>query len=592
MGISCSRRLFNRSVCASLALSALVSPNFSLAMAQTVPSADRPSISPNSDNPNSGSGTAQVASPGALPSLNLRPALGLGAVASNSAAAGAAAAVTDQDGATSSGKTSPFTLPDDLGPDSDAVHDLNKTLRTNQLSLHSAVSLYSFKNVRDEIGFDQPITLDEALSYALRNNLAIKISQESYKYQRYVLLGNMASALPSFSMAYDISRTHITNEKINSLARVQLERLNYPVFQGGSVMYGILAQAFRERGWAQAYKATVNDTLLQVYQSYNNLLLARVLLQIRAKAVEVDEEQMRVNQQLEAAGVGTRLAVMQSDAQLATDRQALIQQQVAVRQAALTLNFVLNYPMSINLVPIEETITEQSLFQTKARITELVKTAMKHRPELREYEYFKFGAARNLQIASAPLYPQLAFFTAISYTNTTTQRDKGSVAASLAASGTTSTSGAGVFGGQFSTVQNGMGLTWNLNGMGLTNVANIFGAQSLNRQAGIQANQELQTVLQQVRSDYLAWRAAREQIDNAAHGTLVSAEELRLSSIRLRQGVGTNLEVIQAQRDYINALTTQAQAIVGSNTAQAQLLHDVGIISTDTLLHGYKGSLN
>lgn len=584
LGIPCNRRVFNRSVFTSLAVAMLVSPD--LALAQNICSADGPG--------SGGISRARVMSDATRPSVNSLPSVNLRPAAISDAAqadgAGSSASSANSKAAEASeGKTSPFTLPDDRGPDSDALHDLNKTLRTNQLSLHSAVSLYSFKNVRDEIGYDQPITLDEALAYALRNNLAIKISEESYKYQRYVLMGNIASTLPSFSMAYDISRTHITNQKINSLARVQLERLNYPVFQGGSVVYGILAQAFRERGWAQAYKASVNDTLLQVYQSYNNLLLARVLLQIRAKAVEVDEEQMRVNQQLEAAGVGTRLAVMQSDAQLATDRQALIQQQVAVRQAALALNFVLNYPMSVNLVPIEETITEQSLFRTNSRITEIVKTAIKHRPELREYEYFKFGAARNLQIASAPLYPQLAFFTAISYTNTTTQRDTGTVAAST---GSASTSGAGVFGGQFSSTQNGMGLTWNLNGMGLTNVANIFGAQSLNRQAGIQANQELQTVMQQVRSDYLAWRAAREQIDNAAHGTLVSAEELRLSSIRLRQGVGTNLEVIQAQRDYINALTTQAQAIVGSNMAQAQLLHDVGIINADTLLHGYKGNLN
>ncbi len=99
-------------------------------------------------------------------------------------------------------------------------------------------------------------------------------------------------------------------------------------------------------------------------------------------------------------------------------------------------------------------------------------------------------------------------------------------------------------------------------------------------------------VFQQVRSSYLSWRVAREQIDNAAHGVDSSAEELRLAELRLSTGVGTNLELIQAQRDYINALTTQAQAIVGSNLAQAQLLHDTGIISMDTLLHGYRGGVN
>jgi len=101
----------------------------------------------------------------------------------------------------------------------------------------------------------------------------------------------------------------------------------------------------------------------------------------------------------------------------------------------------------------------------------------------------------------------------------------------------------------------------------------------------------LQTVIQQVHSDYLTWHAAREQIDNAALGVRASEEELRIAQVRLRSDVGTNLEVIQGQRDYINSLSTQVTAIVNSNNAQAQLLHDTGLISSDTILHGFKGNI-
>jgi outer membrane protein TolC len=128
--------------------------------------------------------------------------------------------------------------------------------------------------------------------------------------------------------------------------------------------------------------------------------------------------------------------------------------------------------------------------------------------------------------------------------------------------------------------------------MGVTSITNLVAAGALSRQATIQANQELQTVLQQVRADYLNWRAAREQIDNSAHSVQASTEELRMARLRWKEGVGTNLEVIQAERDYVNSLTSKAQAIVGSNLAQAQLLHDTGIISSDALLHGYKGNID
>ena len=474
--------------------------------------------------------------------------------------------------------------PEDDVPVSDAKHDINKTLSTEKLRLHSAVHLYSFQPIRMEVQYDQPINLEEALKYAEENNLPIKISRENMNYQRWVLGSQAANFIPNFSMTYNVTHTRILNEKISSLAHVFLPRVTYPVFQGGSVLYSFLGQLARERGWTQAFHASINDALLDVYQKYNNLLLNRVLLQIRAKAVEVSQEQLKVNQSLEKSGTGTRFAVMQSETQLANDRQALLQQQVTVRQAALALNYSLNYPMAINLVPIEENISEQSLFKSSANIGELVNLSLKQRPELREYELFRFAAGRNVQVAAAPLYPTIAFYTQYSFTNT--------VVSPVIPSGSEGTSGAGVFGGLFKTNQAGMGLVWNLSGMGLVSAANIAAAQSLARQSGVQANQELQSIFQQVRSSYLGWRVAREQIDNAATGVDSSGEELRLAELRLRQGVGTNLELITAQRDYINALTTQAQAIVGSNLAQAQLLHDTGVITMETLLHGYQGGAN
>jgi OMF family outer membrane factor len=464
----------------------------------------------------------------------------------------------------------------------DATHDKNSTLSMGDLRLHSALHASQFKPIRLEVAYDELINLEEALNYAMENNLAVKISHDNLNYQRYVLYGQVANALPNLTMAYNLTHTDIINEKVLSLAKVFLTRVTYPVFQGGSVAYGIMGQIYREKGWREAYKASIADELLDLYQKYNNVLVNRILLQIRAKAVEVSQEQLRINVAAEKSGTGTRFAVLQADAQLSSDKQALLQQQVLVRQAALALNFSMNYPMAVNLVPVEETISEQSIFQEDASIDALINLALKNRPELREYEDFKVAAGRNIQVAAAPLYPQASFYTQYSYTNTmsTPPRDEAS-----------GTAGAGVFGGLFQTYQEGFALVYSLNSFGLTSVANLFAANSLARQAGIQANQELQTIIQQVRSDYLNWRAAREQIDNAAHSVRASQEELRLAQLRMGVEVTTELEVIQAQRDYINSLTSQAQAIVNSNLAQAQLLHDCGLITQDRLLHGFKGKI-
>jgi outer membrane protein TolC len=59
---------------------------------------------------------------------------------------------------------------------------------------------------------------------------------------------------------------------------------------------------------------------------------------------------------------------------------------------------------------------------------------------------------------------------------------------------------------------------------------------------------------------------------------------LRVAIVRLDEGVGTDLDVVNAQRDYTNALIAKANAIVQFNIAQVKLLRAVGLISVENIL--------
>lgn len=150
------------------------------------------------------------------------------------------------------------------------------------------------------------------------------------------------------------------------------------------------------------------------------------------------------------------------------------------------------------------------------------------------------------------------------------------------------TASAGVFPGLTNTFQAGIAMSWSLPNMGTGSVTTILAARALARQAMLQSNQELSLVSGQVRADYLDAIAAREKIDSNAYGVASGAEGLRLANLRLKAGMGSNIEVIQAQRNYITALIGRAQSIIASNEAQALLLHDTGLISVETLTDGYK----
>jgi outer membrane protein TolC len=495
-------------------------------------------------------------------------------------------------------------------------HDKNKVLDLGPLQQSMLIPLSTAtRPIRLEASYNEPVSLEEALRHALKFSLPIRIAKESWVYQKWGLYGQFMSymPLPGISMGWNLAKSHIEPDDTASNSRLYSTTQSYPLFAGWSAFYATLAQYYRERGWKQSYISNINDTLLNVYAAYTNLRLSNTLLQIKAKALEVSRSQLNLNNALYMAGTGTQFAIMQSRTQLGADQQALLQQQVDTRKAAINLAYALNTALSINLMPKDEVLAEDEIIDERISVDNLFNLALQNRPELRMYELYQVAAARSVQQQATAYYPSASAFTSFTHASTTSYpstadknnaliqqviqfnlkklaNQSGSSSSSSAASAAASASSnfnAGIFGGLTDTVQAGLSLGWSLSNMGVPTACNIVSARALSRQAMWQANQQLLIVEQQVRSSYLNAITARAQIDSTAYGVASAREELRLAMLRLKTGVGTNLELIQAQRDFITALTSQAQAIAASNQAQAQLLHDTGMISVETLTRGY-----
>lgn len=449
--------------------------------------------------------------------------------------------------------------------------------------------------IRLEASFTEVLSLKDTLQYAIRNSLPIRISDANYDSQRYLFYSSLGSFLPDFTLTYRGQRIdNPGNSPVNKIF-TDSATIRYPVFQGGGVFFGALAQRNRSRAAKSQLNVSVNDTLLEVYRRYNELLLNLVLLQIRVKSVELSRAQLELNQELKDAGVGTNFAIYQSRTQLALDKQALLTQQVTVRQSALQLALAMNASVAMNIYPDVVRVTEAKIADQTWDINQLVAVAARRRPELKQFEYLRRAANRDIQVAASPLYPTFQFFT-----STTNSQSSGGGGGGRGGGGNSSASnlggstviiptgsgggGIGISGSGGRSYSAGFDLSWNLTSMGVPNAFNTMAARAQARQALLQSNQQLITVLQQIRSSYLNMLTAEAQVDVAGEAVVSAGEQLRLANLRLRYGQGINLELIQAQRDYINSLTTQAQAIVAYNISQAQLLRDTGMISIDTLV--------
>lgn len=433
--------------------------------------------------------------------------------------------------------------------------------------------------IKLEATYNESISLKDALMFTVTNNLPIRIAKESWLYQKYQYYANMAGFIPSFNLGYNITESTINPSRIRAKSDVFTAQVTYPVFEGGTVLYNALAQQYRKTGWRHAFESNINDALLKAYNNYMGLLQEDSILRIRSRAARLSKANLALNKAMYKAGTTTQFNVMQSQTQLALDRVAIIQQENKTRQAALLLSYTLNSPLGINLIPQDTILQEVDLVDSDLPVNKWISIAIDTRPELKQYEMFRLAAARNIQTAAASLYPTVSFFTSYNFSNVQDSDDSDSSSTTL--------ENAGVFSGLTRNYQAGFNLTWSLSNMGLLNAANIVSAKALSRQAMMQANQELQKIIQDVRTSYDAVLITRHRIDAAAYASESASKALRLAQMRLKNGLGTNLELIQAQKSYITAIINHAKAIMASNKAQAKLIHASGVISVDTLLNGY-----
>lgn len=524
-----------------------------------------------------------------------------------------------------------------------------KMLEEVPLKLPSSAELLpvggNLPTIRLEARYNQPVGLKDVVLFSVMHNLQIGISQEQMRSQKWLFLGSLGNFTPDVLMSYR-SLFQAGSTLVGGIIPTQFSTpnvvatagLRYYGFRGGQVLFTALANKHNFYAAKASLKATINDTLLQVAQQYYDLVRQQAFLEIRVRAVDTSRAQLVLNKQLEAAGTGTYFNVLQADTQLANDEQNLLSQEVTFRTAAIVLAKTLNIDLGANLMTVDSRVRKVRIIDPSMDINGLMRVAVKYRPELRQYEELRLAARRNIQVAAAPLYPSMFFFgqyqgngatlgpgyTVVPGQTQIVPVQGGSYAPgavispalaglSSAAGATGSTTGGtsilslATSGGTAAnptlltqsytpayigkrqmrlSYQLGFEVDWNYFGLGIQNVGNIQSNRHLARLALLQANNTFLNVMQQVRTSYLQCLIIEKQIDVATRAVASSSEQLRLSRVRLANGVGTNIDVLQAQQVWTQSLITKADTILRFNQAQVQLLHDIGVISVDTLVSG------
>ncbi|PWU01558.1 MAG: hypothetical protein C5B53_02690 [Candidatus Melainabacteria bacterium] len=430
----------------------------------------------------------------------------------------------------------------------------------------------------------QSTTLRQVLISALDRNLDLAISKTNTKVKQWNYLSALGRFLPELTMTFQEnflkgavgipfnqgfganfgSGTPLIGNRnvihLDSPFILMGPGFRFYGYRGGRVLFGSLEAKHNYKAAQAGQNATLSDTLMTVTRNYYNLVLSEAVLQIRIQAVRTSEEQLRNNTNRFRSGLATALDVMQSRTQLSRDRQDLVDQQIARRNAAIDLAQSINANLGADLLPADMQVRKIRLIDPRLNVGDLLRVTIDNRPELKQYEELRLAAKRAIVVAAAPLQPSFALSGNILGVGPPRQVEALYVL--------------------------GLNVNWSLGGMGTVDYANLQAARWQARQAHLQANKELVAVLAQTRQSLLRSLDSERNIEETGNQVASTAEQLRLAQLRFASGLGTNIDIITAQRDWTQARVSKAEAIINFNIAQAQLLHDMGVISVDSLASG------
>ncbi len=330
--------------------------------------------------------------------------------------------------------------------------------------------------------------------------------------------------------------------------------LGVPVYSGGAVRNNVRAAETRVGAGQADLRATESAIFSQTVAAYMDVILNEALVGLSRSNVDVLAVNLEATSDRFEIGDLTRTDVAQSQARLSLARSDLRSAQsnlIGARERYIQV--VGSAPQNLEPPP--------PLPGFPASPDEAVQIALNDNPDLIAARQRSRAAGYDIAAVSASRLPRVSLFTAGDYTNYL---------------GTLGGSGAsGVFAQSQTTAQAGIRATIPLFQGGLP------AAQRRQAQARESATLEQEIaiereVIAQVRAAYASWQASNEII--ASNQTAVDAAALSLEGVRAENSVGnrTILDILDAERELLQAQVRLVTARRNAYVAGFSLLAAMG----------------
>jgi outer membrane protein TolC len=427
------------------------------------------------------------------------------------------------------------------------------------------------------------LTFDSAVQRALRDGEEVRSANASLDVADAQIGLARSTGLPQLRLNSGYNQ-QVENARAAIVGAVFAQAYTYtanaqlqqPLFLGGRVVAGSKA-ASAARGAARAATAEVRGTVVvDVERAYLNALFTRRLIEIQERNLALADQRVAQAQQLETAGRASRYDVLRLKVERANLEPTVVQARNDYALAVLNLRRLVNVPSErpLRLVSELDTLALQRLLAT----VDTSPNVGEVRAAVRSAEMTRTAREAGVRVAKADLLPSInatltSGFLALPGTNGLPTL-VGQTSAANCPPGSPPTRVC-QNNGWFTDRSFGFQVSWPIFD-GLRTKANIENAHALVDQSNIQ----LALVREQVALEGAAARAefgrARTLFDARRETVSEAAEAYDLAVLRNTRGVGTVLDVSDAQLNLVRAQVNAARAIYDVFLAAADLARATG----------------
>ncbi|MDP2089338.1 MAG: TolC family protein [Flavobacteriaceae bacterium] len=257
-------------------------------------------------------------------------------------------------------------------------------------------------------------SLEEAVNYALTNNLSIKQAELTTDLRNEDIIAAKGNRLPSLSA--NSSESFSFGSSIdNGNVRISRNRNSTNFGVSSSV---ILFNGFRNLNTVKqaelGHEASIlslekikNDISLNVVNYYLNILFNKESVKVAQEQLQISKLQLNRTKQLVAEGVKPKGDLLEAEATLANDEEKLVSAQNSLDLSLLSLAHLLQIsPKNFDVQEVKLNISSLTL---KYNNTDAVfDKAVAEKPEIKSAELDVENAVLGIDIAKSLYYPTLS----------------------------------------------------------------------------------------------------------------------------------------------------------------------------------------